>query len=278
MRRRRFRRCCHSHKRKDGFDPSGRQTYECARCGKKFTDASTSAFSGMRFPIDVIVLAVKYYLRYPLSGEAVAQILGDRGVTVTGNTILEWANRYGPLYAEAAGEFKRKPVGKWHVDETYVKVNGKSKYLYRAIDAKGVIIDVMLSARRDKKSASRFFRKAIMSSGRKPKKVITDKYRSYPKAIKEVVPDAKHTATGFYNRKENNNQLERNHGYEKQRIGVMRGFKSFHRGQRFFKSHSFSIDFWKGRYRIPNSVSHLNDNFERERALNTAWNMLAKFI
>ncbi len=119
--------------------------------------ASCSAFAGFRFPPEVIVVAVRWYLRYGLSYRDVEELLAERGVEVDHVTVYRWVHRFAPLLAEAARP-SRRPVGdRWYVDETYVKVGGRWRYVHRAVDQYGQVIDVYVSAKRDTAAARAFF-------------------------------------------------------------------------------------------------------------------------
>jgi transposase-like protein len=112
-----------------------------------------SAFAGFRFPAEVIVVAVRWYLRFGLSYRDVEELLAERGVEVDHVTVFRWVQRFTPLLAEAARPCRR-PVGdRWYVDETYVKVGGRWRYVYRAVDQYGQVIDVYVAARRDSAAA-----------------------------------------------------------------------------------------------------------------------------
>ena len=120
-----------------------------------------SAFAGFRFPPEVIVVAVRWYLRYGLSYRDIEELLAERGVEVDHVSVYRWVQRFSPLLADAA-RFCRHRVGdRWYVDETYVKVAGVWRYVYRAIDQYGQVIDVLASTKRDKPAARRFFRHAL---------------------------------------------------------------------------------------------------------------------
>jgi transposase-like protein len=129
-----------------------------------------SAFAGFRFPPEVIVVAVRWYLRFNLSYRDVEELLVERDVEVDHVTVYRWVQRYTPLLADAA-RFRRHSVGdRWHVDETYIKVNGVWRYVYRAVDQHGQVIDVLVSARRDAAAAHRFFRRpSSRSRSRRPR-------------------------------------------------------------------------------------------------------------
>src|SRR5512132_2453173 len=119
-----------------------------------------SAFAGFRFPPDVIVVAVRWYLRFGLSYRDVEELLAERGVDVDHVTVYRWVQRFMPLLAEAARPCRHRVGDRWQVDETYVKVTGRWRYVYRAIDQSGQVIDVFVAMRRDTAAARRFFERA----------------------------------------------------------------------------------------------------------------------
>jgi len=145
-----------------------------------------SAFAGFRFPPEVIVLAVRWYLRFGLSYRDVEELLAERGIDVDHVTVHRWVQRFTPLLADAA-RFARHRVGdRWHVDETYVKVAGRWVHLYRAVDQYGQVIDVYASTRRDAEAARRFFHRARTVTGVVPVEVITDRAPIYPRVLDVV--------------------------------------------------------------------------------------------
>jgi transposase, IS6 family len=142
----------------------------------------SSAFVGFRFPPEIMVLAVRWYLRYGLSYRDVEELLGERGIEVDHVTIYRWVQRFIPLLADAAGPCRHAVGDRWFVDETYVKVAGKWRYVYRAVDQHGQIIDVFVSARRDLRAARRFFSAALRAHG-EPVEVVTDRAPALRAAI-----------------------------------------------------------------------------------------------
>ena len=122
------------------------------------TDAR--AFRGFRFPAEVILWAVRWYLQFPISYRDLERMLADRGVVVDHTTMYRWVQRFAPELEKRTRRHLRPCRGPWHVDETYLRVDGEWRYLYRAVDGTGQTIDFLLSAKRDKKAAKRFFRKA----------------------------------------------------------------------------------------------------------------------
>jgi transposase-like protein len=149
-------------------------------CRPRPATVPRSAFAGFCFPPEVIVLAVRWYLRFGLSFRDVEELLAERGIQVDHVTIFRWVQRFTPLLAEAARPCRHGIGDRWQVDETYVKVAGRWRYVYRAIDQFSQVIDVFVSPRRDVKAARRFFERAIGTTKRTPVEVITDKAAPYP--------------------------------------------------------------------------------------------------
>ena len=148
---------------------------------------SRSAFAGFRFPPDVIIVAVRWYLRYCLSYRDVEELLAERGIQVDHVTIYRWVQRFTPLLIDAARPCRHCPGDRWFVDETYVKVAGRWVYLYRAIDQFGQVIDVLASEKRDLAATRRFFTRAL-EHGLHPREVTTDRAPAYPRVLDELLP------------------------------------------------------------------------------------------
>jgi transposase-like protein len=145
---------------RDGFDGRGRQRFSCHPCHRDFTHASSGAFSGYRWPPDVIVTAVRWYLSYPLSARQVTELLGERGIDVSARTVLTWTQTFGPQLASAARRHRRRLGHRWYIDEVFLFRGAVKRYLYRAVDEHGQVVDVLLRERRDLASAQAFFRRA----------------------------------------------------------------------------------------------------------------------
>jgi transposase-like protein len=232
---------------KDGTTQLGGQRFRCSQCGRRFTRRSSSAFSGRAFADDIIVLAVRWYVRYRLSYAEVSEWLAERGVLADQSTIYRWVQRFLPLFGEVARKY-RDPVGlDWRVDETYARIRGH--YTYRAIDGHGQIVDVCVSSTRDMVAARSFFERAIATSGTTPRRVITDKAASYPPALAAAVPGVLHR-TGRYR----TNGIERDHGFLKERLRPMRGLKSVSSAAICVRGHALMRNIRRGFYRIVESV------------------------
>jgi transposase-like protein len=204
-----------------------------------------SAFAGFRYPSDVIVLAVRWYLRFGLSYRDVEELLTERGVEVDHVTIYRWVLRFTPMLAEAARPCRHRVGDRWQVDETYVKVAGHWRYVYRAIDQFGQVIDVFVSPRRDATAARRFFQQAIGVTFVAPTEVTTDQAPVYPGVLEELVPAAWHRTDRYAN-----NRIECDHGRLKARLRSMRGLR-WHRSARvIIAGHAFVQNVRRGHYEL----------------------------
>jgi transposase-like protein len=179
-----------------------------------------SAFAGFCFPPDAIVLAVCWYLRFGLSHRDVQELLAERGVEVDHVTVYRWVQRFTSLLADAARPCRHRVGDRWSVDETYVKVGGRWRYVDRAIDQFGQVIDVYLSPRRDATAAHRFFARAIDTTKLAPAEVVTDRAATYPRVLEELLPAAWHRTERYAN-----NRVEADHGRLKSRLRPMRALK-----------------------------------------------------
>jgi putative transposase len=186
-----------------------------------------------RFPPDIISYAVWVYYRFNLSHRDVEDLLAERGITVSYETIRSWCIKFGPKYSR---RLKRKHQGfgdTFYIDEVFVKINGKQHYLWRAVDQDGEVVDVFLQSRRDGNAAKRFFRRLLRSHGGEPRKIVTDKLRSYGVAHREIIPEAIHDTSHYAN-----NRAEQSHEPTRVRERGMRRFKSVGQAQRFLDTHA----------------------------------------
>ena len=180
----------------------------------------------MRFPLEVILVCVRWYAAYPLSYRHLEEIMEERGVSVDHSTVSRWAIRFLPLLEKIFRRKYKRPVGvSWRMDETYIRIKGTYKYLYRAVDKEGNTIDFLLTARRDKAAAMRFFKKAIDSSDM-PEKVTMDKSGANKAAIDQIIKD-NDTSIVVRQVKYLNNIVEQDHRAVKRITKPMLGFKSF---------------------------------------------------
>ena len=150
-----------------------------------------SAFAGFRFPPDVILLAVRWYLRYGLSYRDLEELLAERGIEVDHVTLYRWVQRFTPLLIDAARPCRHAVGARWFTGETYVKVAGVWRYVYRAVDQHGQVIDILVSKHRDIPSARRFFTMSLRAH-RIPTEVITDRAPALANVIEDLIPSAFH--------------------------------------------------------------------------------------
>jgi transposase, IS6 family len=205
---------------------------------------SPAAFAGFRYPPEVIMLAVRWYLRFGLSYRDLEELLAERGIEVDHVTLYRWVQRFTPLIVEAARPRRHAAGDRWFVDETYVKVAGRWRYVYRAIDQHGEIVDVYLSTRRDTAAASRFFSTAIAAHGA-PAEVTTDKAHALAVALRGVLPDAWHDTTQYAN-----NRIESDHSSLKSRLRPMRGLKRDRAANVVITGHAFIQNLRRGHYEL----------------------------
>ena len=207
--------------------------------------APRSSFAGFRFPPDVILVAVRWYLRYGLSYRDVEELLAERGIAVDHVSIFRWVQRFTPLLAEAARPCRHRVGDRWWVDETYVKVSGRWRYVYRAIDQFGQVVDVYVSTRRDSAAARCFFTRALATTRVIPVEVTTDKAAVYPHVLDELAPDAWHCTQAY-----TNNRMEADHGQLKRRLRPMRGLKTDQSARIIIAGHAFIQNIRRGHYEL----------------------------
>jgi transposase-like protein len=193
----------------------------------------------------VIVVAVRWYLRFNLSYRDVEELLVERGVEVDHVTVYRWVQRFTPPLADAARFSRHSPGDRWHVDQTYVSVNGVWRYVYRAVDQYGQVIDVLVSARRDAGAARRFFRRALATLKVTPSEVVTDAAPVYPGVIDELIPSAWHHVEQYPN-----NPIEADHSQLKPRLRPMRGLRTDRTPQVIIAGHAFMQNLRRGHYEL----------------------------
>lgn len=217
---------------------------------------SAPSYKGFRFPAEIISHAIWLYYRFSLSYRDVEELLVERDVVVTYETVRQWCLRFGQSYANQLRHRRARPGDKWFLDEVFLKINGKTSYLWRAIDQHGNVLDILVQSRRNKAAAKKFFRKLLKGCEYVPRVLITDKLGSYEAAKKEVMPSVEHRR-----HRRLNNRCENSHQPTRQRERTMRRFKSPGHAQRFLSAFGpIREHFCPRRHRLR------ADEYSRERA------------
>ena len=194
---------------------------------------NSNIYKRFRFPPVIIQYTVWLYYRFNLSHRDIEDLLAERGINVTYEATRLWCNRFGLKYA---ARLKRKHQGygdTFFIDEVFIRIDGKQHYLWRAVDQDGEVVDVFLQKRRDGAAAKRFFKRLLKTHRDEPRKIVTDKLRSYGVAHQELIPDTIHDTSQYAN-----NRAELSHQPTRVRERGMRRFKSIVQAQRFLGVHS----------------------------------------
>jgi putative transposase len=208
--------------------------------------AVVPSYKGFRYPVEIISHCVWLYHRFPLSFREVEEMMLARGVVVSYETIRRWCQKFGQTYAN--GLRRRWPCSgdKWHLDEVFIKIHGKTHYLWRAVDQDGDVLDILVTSHRDAKAATRFFRKLLRGLRCVPRVLITDKLASYGVAHRRLIPSVKHRRSKYLN-----NRAENSHQPTRQRERAMKRFTSPGHAQRFLSAFSgISPHFRPRRHRL----------------------------
>ena len=179
------------------------------------------SYRGYRFPSEIISHAVWLYYRFALSFRDVEDLLAQRSIIVTYEMVRQWCLTFGAAYARTLRRRRGQQGDTWHLDELFVTLNGRRQYLWRAVDEDGDVLDILVQSRRNRRAAVRFFRKLLKRQGSVPRRLITDKLRSYAAACRRVMPSVVHRTDQYAN-----NRAEVSHQPTRQRERQMRRFKS----------------------------------------------------
>jgi putative transposase len=193
---------------------------------------NTNVYTGYRYPSQIISHAVWFYHRFTLSFRDIEELLAARGITVSYETIRNWCDKFGQMYCNQIRKSRGQLGDTWYLDEVFIKINGVLHYLWPAVDQDGDEIDILVQKRKDKKAASRFFRKLLKGQQAAPIKIITDKLKSYSAAKKGLIPSVEHSTQQY-----ENNRCELSHQPGRQQERQMRKFKSQGQAQRFLACH-----------------------------------------
>ena len=208
-------------------------------------------YHGYRFPPEIISHAVWLYHRSALSFRDVEDLLAERGITVSYEAIRQWCQTFGPDYARTLRRRRGRMGDTWYLDELFVMIQGRRQHLWRAVDQDGDVIDILVQPRRDRHAAARFFRTLLTGQGRPPRRLVTDKLRSYAAAHRTVMPSVEHDTRQY-----ENNRAEASHQPTRQRERQMRGFISVAHAQRFLVVHGVVLNLFRVDRHLLRAVHH----------------------
>lgn len=192
---------------------------------------SQPRLKGHRFPREVISYAVWISHRFALSLRDVEDLLAERGIVVSYETIRAWVGKFGTQMAKRVRAVRAQPSDKWHLDEVVIPIRGVKHWLWRAVNSNGEVLDILVQSRRNARAAKRFISRLIVRWG-KPRVIITDKLRSYGAALRKLALDADHRA-----HKGLNNRIEGSHRPTRKREKIQGRFKSARQAQKFLAAH-----------------------------------------
>jgi putative transposase len=191
------------------------------------------SYAGYRFPPEIIRQAIWLYFRFTLSLRDVEDLLAERGITVSYETVRRWVNHFGPIIAADLRRRRPKPHAVWHLDEVYLKIDGKMVYLWRAVDAEGEVLDVLVQSKRDMRAAIKLMRKLLKKYAMVPDLLVTDELRSYGAAFRDLGIESRHERGKW-----KNNRAENSHQPTRRREVKMQRFKSPGSAQKFLATHA----------------------------------------
>jgi putative transposase len=181
----------------------------------------SSLYKRHRFPGEIISHAVWLYFRFLLSYRDVEELLAERGIVVSHETIRRWSRKVGSTFADGLRRRRPRPGDRWHLDEVQLKINGRKYWLWRAVDQEGIVLDILVQPRRNQEAAEAFLRRVLDGNGSQPRVVVTDKLASSPPALRRVLPGVEHRR-----HKGLNNRAENSHRPTRRRERALQRFKS----------------------------------------------------
>jgi len=210
-----------------------------------------ATYPGHRFPAEVIRHAVWLYHVFSLSLRDVELILAERGIMVAHESIRRWCLKFGSEFAARLHRRRPRPGDTWHLDEVFLRIKDELHYLWRAVDQRGVVLDILVQERRSATAAKRFFKRLLHGLKYKPRRIITDGLRSYGVAKREVLPDVRHRASRYLN-----NRAENSHRPTRRRERQMQRFKSAEQAQQFLSAHAMIYGHFRPRRHLMSAARH----------------------
>jgi putative transposase len=209
------------------------------------------SYSGYRFPPEIIHQAIWLYLRFTLSLRDVEDLLAERGIAISYETVRRWVNHFGPIIAAQLRKRRPRPHSIWHLDEVYLKIDGRMVYLWRAVDAEGEVLDVLVQSKRNKHAALKLMRKLLRKYAVVPDRLVTDDLRSYRAAAHDLGIDHLHDRGRW-----KNNRAENSHQPTRRRERKMQRFKSSRSAQKFLSTHAAVFNTFNVQRHLTSAKTH----------------------